>query len=179
MDIRFAILGFLSWKECTGYALKKLVTSSPAFHWSGNNNQIYTTLVNMHKEGLVTDRVEAQERYPSRRIYSITPAGQAVLRNWLMSEPELPHYRSNFLVQLAWCEMLEESELDWLLSRYEEEIQTQLAMLREREKRGDNLNPARSPREKYVWDMINENNSGRYEYELDWVRRLKAAIKAL
>jgi hypothetical protein len=91
----------------------------------------------------------------------------------------LPHYRSTFLVQMAWCEMLEESELDWLLSRYEEEIQTQLGMLREREKRGENLNPARSPREKYIWEMINENNRGRYEYELDWVSCLKSGIISL
>jgi DNA-binding PadR family transcriptional regulator len=69
MDIRYAILGFLSWQECTGYDLKKLVTSSPAFHWSGNNNQIYTTLVNMHKELWRTGRIRRSVSF-GRRIYT-------------------------------------------------------------------------------------------------------------
>lgn len=176
MDIKYAILGFLSWQPFTGYDLKKMVMASPSFYWSGNNNQIYTALVTLHREGMVSDRLEQQQRYPARRIYTITPAGQAELRKWMMSEPALPQYRSTFLVQLSWCEPLAGSELEWLLSRYEAEIQTQLMMLRERHKRGNNLNPARSKREKFVWDMIEANHSGRYEYELDWVRRLRSGL---
>jgi len=177
MDIKYAILGFLSWQPCTGYDLKKLVTSSPAFYWSGNNNQIYTTLVKLHKEGLVTDRMQPQERYPARRIYTVTEAGLAELRGWVLSEPELPQYRAMFLVQLAWADALSAGELDGLLAKYEEEIKLQLRMLRERERRGINLNPARNPREKYIWTMIDENHIGRYAYELEWVRRLRDGIK--
>jgi PadR family transcriptional regulator, regulatory protein AphA len=177
MDIKYAILGFLSWQPATGYDLKKMVISSPVFYWSGNNNQIYTSLVKLHKEGLVIDRLEQQERYPARRIYSITPAGQAELREWILSGPELPQYRSAFLVQMAWSQPLAESELDWLLGKYEEEIEIQLLTLRQREKRGTNLNPARSPREKFIWDMIDENHIGRWEYELDWVRRIKDGLQ--
>jgi PadR family transcriptional regulator, regulatory protein AphA len=176
MDIKYAILGFLSWQPCTGYDLKKMVVSSSVFYWSGNNNQIYTTLVTLHKAGLVTDRIEPQERYPSRKVYTITGVGLAELRGWMLSVPELPQYRSMFLVQLAWADALSESELNSLLAKYEDEISTQLMMLREREKRGINLNPARTPREKYIWDMIDSNNSGRYEYELDWVRRLRRGL---
>ncbi|RPI32756.1 MAG: DUF4180 domain-containing protein, partial [Chloroflexota bacterium] len=41
MDIKFAILGYLSWRPFSGYDLKKLFADSAAFYWSGNNNQIY------------------------------------------------------------------------------------------------------------------------------------------
>jgi DNA-binding PadR family transcriptional regulator len=176
MDIKYAILGFLSWQPCTGYDLKKMVISSSIFYWSGNNNQIYTTLVALHKVGLVTDRLEPQERYPSRRVYTITGAGLAELRAWTLSRPELPQYRAMFLVQLAWADALSGAELDGLLAKYEDEVSVQLMMLREREKRGENLNPARTPREKYIWEMIDSNNNGRYEYELEWVRRLRRGL---
>ncbi|MFZ3110044.1 MAG: hypothetical protein WA234_05080 [Rectinemataceae bacterium] len=45
MSIRYAILGFLSWKPFAGYDLKKLLSNSLSFHWSGNNNQVYGTLL--------------------------------------------------------------------------------------------------------------------------------------
>ncbi len=90
MDIKYAILGFLSWKPFTGYELKKVITEAEGFYWSGNNNQIYTSLVELHKEGLVINEVQHQERYPSRKVYSITKEGLSALRKWVLSSPELP-----------------------------------------------------------------------------------------
>jgi PadR family transcriptional regulator, regulatory protein AphA len=177
MDIKYAILGFLSWQPGTGYDLKKLVLEFPGSHWSGNNNQIYTTLVKLHAEGLVSDRIETQERYPSKRIYAITKKGLAELREWLVSAPELPSYRSMFLVQLAWADRLQGGELDRLLEQYEAEVEAQCLMARERQKRRSEPGPARTPREGYIWRMISENNAGKWESELGWVRKLRDGVK--
>jgi PadR family transcriptional regulator AphA len=177
LEIRYAILGFLSWKPFTGYDLKKLMSDSILFYWSGNNNQIYTTLVHLHKEGLVTNEVQHQERYPAKKIYSITDAGQAELNKWVVSEPELPQLRKTFLMQLAWSERLSGKELDALLEKYEYEINMQLLMIKEQEKRKGNLNPARTDREKYIWNMIMENYIQSYETELKWVQALSKDLK--
>ncbi len=177
MDIKYAILGFLSWKPSTGYDLKKLMTSSEAFYWSGNNNQIYTALVALHREGLVKDRLEEQERYPSKRVYSITPQGIKALCEWVTSSPEPPQYRSLFLAQLAWADSLSTPELDNLLNRYEEEVKTQLLMLGEKRRRGEGAGPSRTPREDYLWRMIEQNHAGRFEKELEWVRELREGIQ--
>jgi PadR family transcriptional regulator, regulatory protein AphA len=176
MDIRYAILGFLSWQPFTGYDLKKMIAASIAFYWSGNNNQIYTTLVSLHQEGLVTNEVQHQEHLPSRKIYTLTREGKSTLSDWVTSPPELPQFKKTFLVQLAWAAQLEQADLDSLLAKYEYEVNMQLLMLREKERRGEDLNPARTSREKYLWGMINENYIRSYAVELDWVQELRHEI---
>jgi DNA-binding PadR family transcriptional regulator len=177
MEIKYALLGFLSWKPFTGYELKKLLADSLVFYWSGNNNQIYTTLVEMHKEGLVTNEVQHQDRYPSRKIYSITENGLSELKKWIVTNPELPQLRKAFLIQLAWADQLEAAELDELLEKYEYEIDMQIRMLREQGRRGSIAQPARTPREKYIWEMISDNYLRSYDMELQWVQSLRRGLK--
>ena len=176
MNIKYAILGFLSWRPFTGYDIKKVFTESEFIYWSGNNNQIYRTLMQLHREELVTNEVQYQENYPPRKVYTITDKGLDELREWVLSSPELPQIRNTFLIQLAWADQLESSELDSLLEKYEYEIQMQLLMRQERERRGS-ANPARTPREAYLWDMIFQNWIITYENELAWVRKLRSELK--
>jgi DNA-binding PadR family transcriptional regulator len=191
MSIDYAILGLLSWRPMTGYDIKKMFAGSAAFYWSGNNNQIYTTLVKLHENGLVTREVEVQEDSPARKIYSITPEGQAALKQWLFSEPEPPELKNTFLVQLAWADQLRPEELDMLLEKYEAEMQMQIAML-QTQKQQKNIAPsgkvrdayinaslARTPREAVLWGMIQENWISFYENELKWVRKLHKQLEEL
>jgi PadR family transcriptional regulator AphA len=175
MDIRYTILGFLDWKPLSGYNLKKMIARSDLFYWSGNNNQIYTALILLHKEELVTQQVELQKSLPARKIYTITEKGRAEFRRWLLSAPELPEIQNNFLIQLAWSDCLSETELDGLLERYEEEIGVQLKM-REAQAARSGDHPGRSPREKFLWRRIDENLVDVYRNELDWVRQLRGQL---
>jgi PadR family transcriptional regulator, regulatory protein AphA len=173
MDIKYAILGFLSWQPFTGYDLKKMITASTAFYWSGNNNQIYTALVRLHQEGLVSLEVQNQDYLPSRKIYTLNEAGKSALREWISSPPELPQFKKTFLMQLAWADQLNRDDLDSLMAKYEYEINMRLLMLQEQERRGSNLNPARTNREKYIWNMIDENYRRTYALELAWIQELR------
>lgn len=175
MSIRSAILGLLSWKPMSGYDLKKIIAGSPSLYWSGNNNQIYTTLVQLHRQGLVEYAVQVQDSLPAKKIYTITPAGQAALREWTLSSPEPPELRSPFLVQLGWADQLSPPELDDLLARYEAEIQALLLTQREVIRRA--AAPNRTPREAYLWQKIAENILATYEHELDWVRETRQGVK--
>lgn len=175
MAIRYAILGFLSWEPMTGYDLKKRFAESEILHWSGNSNQIYTALVELHREHLVTREVHDRESGPSRKVYAITDQGRSALRQWVLSSPGLPQLRNPFLVQLAWADLLDAGELDALLEKYEEELHVRLLMLREQNQRTRPA-PARTPRETYLWDMIMENRLSFYAHELDWVRQLRRAL---
>lgn len=176
MDIRFAILGFLDWKPLSGYDLKKLIAKSDLFYWSGNNNQIYTSLIQLHKDDLVTLQVEYQESLPPRKIYSITEKGQTEFRQWLLSSPELPEIQNNFLIQLAWADKLSDEEMDGLLARYEEEITIQLKM-----KKVQTLdpidNPNRTKRERFLWQAIVENLTDAYQNELEWIQRTRKELR--
>ncbi len=188
MSIEYAILGLLNLRPLTGYDIKKMFAGSAVIYWSGNNNQIYTTLVKLHKNELVTLEVELHADSPSRKIYSITAKGQAELKKWLLSEPELPQLKNSFLIQLAWADQLDPDELDALLEKYEAEILMQLSMLQVQAKQ-KNISPsgipraayinhalARTPREVMLWNMIQENWISFYQNELNWVRNLRKLL---
>ena len=172
MSITYALLGFMSWRPFTGYELKKLLSDSLAFYWTGNNAQIYRTLIELHRQELVTQEVQVQEKYPPRKVYTITDKGRAALREWVASTPEPPELRNRFLVQLAWADSLDRASLDGLLAGYEHEVEMQLLMRREMRKRGT-VSPARTPRETFLWKMIDENGIAACESELAWVRKLR------
>lgn len=176
MTIKYALLGFLSWQPWSGYDLKKMISQLTFFYWSGNNNQIYKTLLSLLEEGLVTQEVQHQESLPAKKIYSITEKGRDGLREWILSSPSLPELRSTFLVQLAWADQLEAGELDLLLSEYEHEVEVQVQMEREKARRGT-PSPQRSPREVFLWEMISENVISSYENQLNWVRGLRRRIQ--
>jgi PadR family transcriptional regulator, regulatory protein AphA len=176
MSIMHAILGFLSWRPLTGYDLKKLVAGSEFLHWSGNSNQIYTTLVQLHRDGLVTVETEQQENLPPRKTYTVTDDGRRQLRAWVLAEPELPESRSTFLVQLAWADQLGAGELEALVGGYQRAVELQLAMCQERIRRGHD-SPDRTPREKFLWRMAHQNRLKSWEAELEWVQRLSKGLR--
>ncbi|AEV30066.1 putative transcriptional regulator [Sphaerochaeta pleomorpha str. Grapes] len=173
-----AILGVLSWKPCTGYELKKLFETSSFMYWSGNNNQIYKTLLLLKKEGLVENEVIHQESSPLKKRYFITGAGTDALRKWLKSSPQAPEYRKSFLVQVAWSDSLSDQELDLMLSAYEEELTLHSVMEQEKMKRGLN-NPRRNSREEYIWEAIAQNILDSYKKDLDWVREVRQQLREI
>jgi DNA-binding PadR family transcriptional regulator len=174
MSIKYAILGFLSWRAFTGYELKRLFAESATLGWSGSSNQIYTPLVELHKEGLVTVEIQSQATRPARKVYTITEQGRAALKRWLLSTPQPPLQKNAFLLQLAWADQLEPDELEAVLANYEGRVQTHLLLFRARDQRNDA--PQRTPREVYLWGMISENWTSFYDRELQWIRKLRADL---
>ena len=136
MRIHQAILGILSYRPMTGYDLKKVFQESTFMPWSGNNNQIYKTLVDLLKDGFVTSKTMHQETAPSKKVYTITTEGQAELRRWAHEEAEPAEFKNPFLVRLAWADALNEGELEKMLGSYENEVALQLLMNREKIRRG-------------------------------------------
>lgn len=189
MSIEHAILGLLSLNPLSGYDIKKMFEGSAALYWSGNNNQIYKTLVKLHEQALVTRETQIQDSSPAKKVYSISEKGLEELRRWVSSAPEVPQVRNSFLIQLAWADSLSADELDNLLERYEDELRMQLSML-DFQRQQRNISPsgtardayinvpsARTPRETFLWNMILENWSSYYQAELNWVCKLRAEAR--
>ncbi len=176
MAIKYAILGLLSWRAFSGYELRKFFSDSVALYWSGNSNQVYPTLVRLHKEGLVQNEVRQQGSYPPSKVYSLTEAGEAALREWVTAEPQVPQIRTTFLTQLAWADRLDDEEMKSLLDRYEHEVRMKLLMQREFIRRGPE-GPSRSPREAVLWAMIAEHDCALYEADLEWLHQLRKALE--
>lgn len=176
MSIKYAILGLLSWKPASGYELKKIFEDSSAMYWSGNNNQIYKSLVQLLDDGLVTNEIKHQESSPSKKIYSITDEGMLRLKEWVLEEPELPELKNTFLIQLAWADQLDDEELDDLLDRYEDRINMQLVYQQEKMNRGLQ-EPNRNEREAFLWNKISENLLSNYLNEVKWVQGIRMELK--
>ena len=187
MDIQYAILGYLSWRPFSGYDLKKLISESDLFYWSGNNNQIYNNLVDLHRRELVSQEVKLQESLPAKKVYTITAQGRAELHRQMLAAPELPEYHNHFLIQLAWAADLSPQEIDALLASYEEEIAVQLRMRQVQAgvqpaadpgPKDRETVPNRTAREQFIWQKISENLIAQYQHELDWVRQVRAELSA-
>jgi PadR family transcriptional regulator, regulatory protein AphA len=172
VSIKYAILGLLSWKPSTGYELKKIFEESSSMYWSGNNNQIYKALIQLQDDGLVTNETEHQDGLPSKKIYTITGEGISELKDWVLSSSNAPEFKNPFLIQLAWSELLSNQELFELLTKYENEIKMQLILHQEKIKRSK-ASPARSDRETFLWDMIDENILSSYRNELEWIQKVR------
>ena len=176
MNLYATILGLLNWKPSSGYDLKRIISDSDIFYWSGNNNQIYKTLIELQKQGLVTSRVQLQESLPAKKIYSITEDGLSELHQYLLNEPEIPELHKGFLIQLALSEILSDEEIMTLFDKYEDEICNRLRMYQEQAAQPGS-GPDWSKREKYFWKCIAENLASTFQTELDWVRRIKQEFR--
>jgi len=102
--------------------------------------------------------------------------GRQDLHGWLLTQPELPEYRNNFLIQLAWMDELSGDELDASLARYAEEISIQIKMRQAKLDRPA-VAPNRTPREKFLWKRIEENLVSIYQRELEWVNILRQDLR--
>jgi len=133
MSLPHALLGLLNYQPATGYELKATFERSIHFFWNATLPQIYRTLNDMERTGWVEVTIEHQDGKPSRKIYSVTPAGREELRRWLAEAPELPVTRSPLLVKVFFGNRTEPEILTGhlqdlrestaaLLKRYEEEV---------------------------------------------------------
>lgn len=176
MDIRYAILGLLGEQPLSGYDLKKIIAESDLFYWSGNNNQIYHSLVALHQQGLVSQEIQVQSSLPARKVYTLTASGRDELLRWLSADPELPEFRDPFLIQLTWADDLPPNALDDLLARYAGEVEVLLRMRQASLERQESQAP-RSPRERLLRMSIARHIVDRYQQELDWVNRLQSDLQ--
>jgi hypothetical protein len=98
------------------------------------------------------------------------------LREWLQSPFGLPTFRHPLLVRLAWCDRLENAQLEAILRQYIGNLRQQIALYRaDNERQVEEF--ARTEREGFLWQMILENGIQFYEGELDWATRVLAGLK--
>jgi len=115
---RFVILGFLNWRPMTGYDIKKLLEEEIYDFWSESYGTIYPTLKKLIAEGLAEKTVRKQEGKPDRIIYTITPAGQEQLREWLQQPFDLPRMRNEFLVKILFGDTGQKETIIMHIERY-------------------------------------------------------------
>ncbi|MBK9124544.1 MAG: PadR family transcriptional regulator [Chloroflexi bacterium] len=145
--LKFILLGFLNYCPQTGYQLKVFMDESTGHFWHAYHSQIYTTLRQLERDGLVrSDEVADAGDKLNRRVYHITAVGQEALREWLaqpLTEPVAA--KEDLLVRLFFSgQRTTDDVLDEL--RLQRTLHTAKLRLYERLS-ADDLHPANMPRD--------------------------------
>jgi DNA-binding PadR family transcriptional regulator len=176
MSVENAVLGFLLGGPLSGYDLKKLIGASESLPWSGNNNQVYTALVQLHRDGLVSKETQERDLGPIRKVYTITEEGKQALKTWVMSEVELSEHRMPILSHLISADLLSDAELDELLGAYAEQLQMKILTLEEMQRReaGPSFG---SSRQRFIWQVINQCPLEMAHAEAVWLEEVRSHLK--
>lgn len=175
MSLKILLLGLIEISPMPGYNLMKAFDDSMLFYWHATHTQIYNTLKEMEKDGLVTSEVVHQVVNPSKKVFSITEKGKEALTEWLLEEAELPGFKHDFLIKLSLSSRLSERDLLLQLNLYEQKLKDKLTALKS-EKKKEFLKFARSNKELILWEMTFENGIMYYQNELAWVEKVKKGI---
>jgi PadR family transcriptional regulator, regulatory protein AphA len=131
-DTEYAVLGLLTFGERSGYELDKLARRSIGYFWQPAKSKIYAILPRLVERGLAVSSPVPQDGRPDKRLYRLTPSGEASLRSWLGSgEPVFRTTRDGLLVKLFFGDLGEPDGLRAQLLERKREAEQKLAELEE------------------------------------------------
>jgi len=133
MNIRTLCLGVLSFKEASGYELKKEVEDGMYSHFiDASYGSIYPALTQMNVEGLLTVRSEEQSGRPDKKVYAITDAGRAVLAKNLAVLPAKDKFKSEFLFEMLLQHFITKDHLDQAMDKQHSDLMEDLGRIAEK-----------------------------------------------
>ncbi|GAB1640167.1 PadR family transcriptional regulator [Krasilnikovia sp. MM14-A1259] len=100
MALRNALLAALIDRESSGYDLAKEFRGSVANFWTTTPQQLYRELEKMESDGLLSARIVKQSKRPDKRLFSVTDAGRAALREFTRRDPKPTAIRDELLIQV-------------------------------------------------------------------------------
>lgn len=123
MSLRHALLGLLREGPASGYDLMQIFKISLSNAWPATQSQVYTELGKLADAGLLSVAARGPR---GRKEYTITEAGLAELRRWLLeTQPEF-HTRSDVMLRVFLLGALTHDQardyLDWLARHNTEEL---------------------------------------------------------
>lgn len=125
----YIILGFLNHEDLSGYDIKKRIDSSLSFFWGVGFGQIYPTLSQMYKDGLVEKRSDFMGQKLERIIYSITDQGRFQLKEWLSLPVENEVIKFEILLKLFFGSVLDTKSNIETINSFKEKYSGQLNIL--------------------------------------------------
>jgi DNA-binding PadR family transcriptional regulator len=126
----YLVLGMVRLGARSGYEIKQAVELSLRFFWTISPAQIYPGLERLERAGLIKGKSESLGRR-RRRTFTMTKAGEAVLRKWLRQSGPIPfELRDIGLVKLFFADALDQDDALGLLAAVRRRSEERVAMLR-------------------------------------------------
>jgi PadR family transcriptional regulator AphA len=82
LNFRYLILGMLTEQPMSGYDIRGALEGLSWPSGAPSFSNIYSTLHALLNDGLVTVKVVPQQDKPTRKVYSVTKAGEQMLQEW-------------------------------------------------------------------------------------------------
>jgi DNA-binding PadR family transcriptional regulator len=114
------VLGLVSIRPGSGHELAGFSERSIGNFFPIARSQVYSELDRLSRLGLLSVTEVPQERWPTKRVYEVTEAGEAELGRWLEDGP-VPSERNRnlFLVRIFFGDRVSSERVDGLLDEYE------------------------------------------------------------
>lgn len=143
--------------------------------------QIYPTLKQLEANGWVTSALLQQGGRPDKRLYAITPQGQAALRTWL-NEPldQLPLKKDAVLLKLFFSGSLDKGTLLEQLRRQLALHKAQWERYQTETKACIQESVARSglQREGVLWELVRDYGAGHEQHYIRWLEQAIQTVEA-
>lgn len=128
---RYAVLGVLSLKPCSGYDIKKFCDKTISHFWNENFGHIYPVLNQLQEEGLI--RQQEEEERDRRKTYRITEEGRREFSEWLLQPVVIQPPRSELLLKLSFGSSMPKDKILDMLNEVKERHSSNLKKYRELE----------------------------------------------
>jgi len=127
MSLRHAVLATLLPGPQSGYDLAKKFDDVMRGVWYARRNQMYGELAKLTEAGFAE---EVAEGHRGRRTYTVTPAGRAELRRWLVDVEPNRTVRDESMLRALLVSTLDRDDALQVLAREEEALTAELTPLR-------------------------------------------------
>jgi DNA-binding PadR family transcriptional regulator len=142
MSLRSVLLVLLSREPNTGYGVGRLLNRECHHLWDARLQQIYGEFAKLQEEGLVKAEAIAMPNRPAKKVYSLTPAGEEALHDWLSKPPALHAAKDDLLIQLSCLELIPTGVITRRLEQRRDDSLSEATGLRELILRTPRTDPA-------------------------------------
>jgi len=104
MSLRYALLAILRVGPLSGYDLQKQFSQSVGHVWHAPDSQIYPELRKMEADGLIEGEEQVRGARGKRRVYHVTPQGDAAYHAWMATPLDYQRVRDPAHLRAAYLE---------------------------------------------------------------------------
>ena len=166
MDRKLLLLGLLRGQEMHGYQINDFIDAFLAVCVDVKKPTAYYLLNKMHADGWIAVEEQQAGNRPVRRIYKITPEGEAAFHD-LLRENLSSYVPAQFSsdIGLAFMDAIPDAELDRLLAQRRDDLERQLTIVKA------------IPEHPGNFQLMIEHQSRHLQAELDWLDELIDRLK--
>lgn len=172
---QYALLGFLSKRDQSGYDLLRIFERIGPFYWTESNAQVYPMLKKLEQQLMVSSVVDSTSGARQRRIYSITDKGREHLQKWLNEPISAPNYREEICLRMAFGQFQSPQLLHSQLDEFASQLEAQRAGLDQARAYYQSAHAGRADQRYLLLNM--DYAEGILRAKLQWCEQVKGVLE--